>query len=303
MTRLTVADVSQLAASLPALDRRLRRSTGFDLLTLALMTARGPVVDGAASRLAGLEVSVVPVTAGAGTIDGFADAVASTCRHIGCRSRVTAKADVAGLAFAAERGAELALLADDERFIALNLATGACVDNGLATGHAYAMALHGAARGVAGQPVLVIGLGPVGLAACATLTRLGATVLVCDTDLVRVEVAARSFSVLPVVSVEIGLEGVDLVLDASPAPDLIGEEWVSERSVVAAPGLPRGVTSAAAATLGHRLIHEPLALGVASMVAQSCLGIWTDQESRPARRPRRVRGRRARRSRGPCGVR
>ncbi|MHB0981577.1 MAG: 3-methylornithyl-N6-L-lysine dehydrogenase PylD [Thermoleophilia bacterium] len=303
MTRLTAADVSQFAALLPALDRRLRRSTGFDLLTLALMTARGPVVDGAASRLAGLEVSVVPVTAGAGTIDGFADAVASTCAHIGCRSRVTAKTDVAGLAFAAERRADLALLADDERFIALNLATGACVDNGLATGHAYAMALHAAARGVAGQPVLVIGLGPVGMAACATLTRLGATVLVCDTDLVRVEVAARSFPVLPVLSVGIGLEEVDLVLDASPAPDLIGEEWVGERSVVAAPGLPGGVTSAAAAALGHRLIHEPLALGVAAMVAQSCLGIWTDQESRPVRRPRRVRGRRVGRSRGPCGVR
>jgi pyrrolysine biosynthesis protein PylD len=299
VTRLTAADVSQLAASLPALDRRLRRSTGCDLLTLALMTARGPVVDGAASRLAGLEVSVVPVTAGAGTIDGFADAVASTCRHIGCRSRVTAKTDVAGLAFAAERGTELVLLADDERFIALNLATGGCVDNGLATGHAYAMALHGAARGVAGQPVLVIGLGPVGLAACATLTRLGATVFVCDADLVRVEVAARSFPVLPVLSVQTGLENVDLVLDASPAPDLITEAWVNERSVVAAPGLPSGVTTAAAAALGHRLIHEPLALGVAAMVAQSCLGIWTDPESRPVRRPRRARGRR---SRGPCGV-
>lgn len=301
MTRLTADDVGMVAASLPALDRRLRRATGFDLLTLALMTARGPGPGGPSTCPAGVEVAVVPVTAGAGTISGFAEAVASVCAHIGCRSRVSARSDVAGLAFAAERGAELVLLADDERFIALNLSSGSFVDNGLATGHAYAMALHGAARGVAGRPVLVIGLGPVGLAACATFARLGATVLVCDTDLVRVEVATRSLPVLPVLSVEIGLDEVDLVLDASPAPDLIGEDWVSERSVVVAPGLPKGVTPGAAAALGHRLIHESLALGVAAMVAQSCLGIWTDRGSRSSRRPRRARAQPAGHSRGPSG--
>lgn len=287
MTRLTPADVAPLAESLPGLDDRLRGSTGLGLLPLAVMTAVGPGVDASARLPVGVEATVIPVTAGAGTISGFAEAVAAICEHIGCRSRVAPKTDVAGLAFAAERGAGLVLLADDDRFIALDLSTGFCVDNGLATGHAYAMALHAAAQGVAGRSVLVIGLGAVGMAACATLVRLGADVLVCDTDLVRVEVAARSFPVLPVLSVELGLEGSELVLDASPAPDVIGAEWVTERSVVAAPGMPLGVTASAASALDGRLVHEPLALGVAAMIAQSCLGIWTDQESHPPRRGRR----------------
>ncbi|MHB8869551.1 MAG: 3-methylornithyl-N6-L-lysine dehydrogenase PylD [Thermoleophilia bacterium] len=298
MTRLTADDVGMVAESLPALDRALLRATGADLLTLALMTACGPEPDDPSAYMPGMEVEVVPITAGAGTISGFTEAVAAVCAHIGCHTHVSTRTDVAGLAFAAERGAELVLLADDERFIAFNLFTGSFVDNGLATGHAYAMALHGAAGGVAGREVLVIGLGPVGLAACATLARLGATVLVCDTDLVRVEVATRSLPVLPVPSVKIGLESVDLVLDASPAPALVRDEWVTARSVVAAPGLPSGVAAGAAAALGYRLIHEPLALGVAAMVVQSCLGIWTDCET-PPRRPRRVRFRPEVRTRGP----
>ncbi|MHB1344803.1 MAG: 3-methylornithyl-N6-L-lysine dehydrogenase PylD, partial [Thermoleophilia bacterium] len=177
MTRLTADDVGPVAESLPALDRALRRATGADLLTLASMTACGPEPDDPSAYISGMEVEVVPVTAGAGTISGFAEAAAAVCAHIGCHSHVSTRSDVAGLAFAAERGAELVLLADDERFIAFNLFTGSFVDNGLATGHAYAMALYGAAGGVAGREVLVVGLGPVGLAACATLTRLGATVL------------------------------------------------------------------------------------------------------------------------------
>lgn len=301
MTRLTADDVGSVATSLPTLDRDLRRATGSDLLGLALMTARGPGLDTDRDRLAGLNVAVVPVTAGMGAIGGFAEAVSAVCAHLGCRSRVTPATDVAGLAFAAERGTDLALLADDERFIALGLATGTCVDNGFATGHAYAMALQAAAKGVAGRPVLVIGLGPVGLAACATLTRLGATVLVCDIDLVRVEVAARSFPVLPVVSVEAGLREVDLVLDASPARDLIAERWVDADSVVAAPGLPCGATPEAAAALGRRLIHEPLALGVAAMVAQSCIGIWTDQGAPPRGRARKGRAWSGGHTRGPIG--
>jgi hypothetical protein len=39
--------------------------------------------------------------------------------------------------------------------------------------------------------------------------------------------------------------------------------------VVSSPGLPPGVTAAAARALGERLVHEPLALGVAAMAVEA----------------------------------
>lgn len=289
MTRLTEHDIVTLPATLPALDEQLLAATGADLTSLACMTAQGPDIEHPAARIKGVEVCVVPVTSGQGTIDGFVEAVAAVCAHLGCHSWIAGESDVAGLAFAVERGAELVLLADDARFIALNLAEGTCVDNGLATGYAYAMALNGAAGGLAGRAVLVLGLGPVGLAACAALHRLGAHVHVYDPDRAKVEVAERFFCVVPMESAHQGLRHAELVLDASPAPGLIDDTWVGPRSIVAAPGMPCGVTPEAMSALGNRLLHEPLALGVAAMVAQSCLGIWTEPSSRPPRGPRRLR--------------
>ena len=69
-----------------------------------------------------------------------------------------------------------------------------------------------------------------------------------------------------------GLARCRLVLDATPSPDLIDAGWVGGDGVVSSPGLPPGVTAAAAAALGDRLVHEPLALGVAAMAVQALLG-------------------------------
>jgi hypothetical protein len=69
-----------------------------------------------------------------------------------------------------------------------------------------------------------------------------------------------------------GLARCRLVLDATPSPDLIDADWVRSDGIVSSPGLPPGVTPAAATALGDRLVHEPLALGVAAMAVQALLG-------------------------------
>ena len=76
---------------------------------------------------------------------------------------------------------------------------------------------------------------------------------------------------LPVTAVSLaaGLAGSRLVLDATPTPDLIDAGWVGADGVVSSPGLPPGVTAAAAQALGERLVHEPLALGVAAMAVEA----------------------------------
>ena len=59
------------------------------------------------------------------------------------------------------------------------------------------------------------------------------------------------------------------MLDATPTPGLIDAAWVGDDGIVCSPGLPPGVTAAAARALGERLVHEPLALGVAAMAVEA----------------------------------
>lgn len=285
---MTAGDVDHLPADLPIMDEALRRVTG---LSIAALARRAAGARTATLFPAGRRVCVVPVTAGQGIIEGFSEAVAAVCRHIGCQVSVSPHTDVAGWAFAAERGEEVVLAADDQRFIALNIRMGVCIDNGIATGEGYATALDAASGGVAGRAVLVVGLGSVGMAAAVRLHHLGASVLVADLDAARVEVALHTLPVLAVDSTEAGLGVCDLVLDASTGEGFIPGSWVSPASVVAAAGVPCGVTPDAAEVLGDRLIHDPLVLGVATMVAKACLGVGRGDRRAGGRERSNERGR------------
>ncbi len=268
MTRLTEGDVRHLTADLVAWEQGLRRLTG---LSLAELAERACAADaGAAARLRGARIGIIPISAGLGFIPGFSECVAAILRHLGGDAFVTPQADVLGLQYAAEHGAEVVFAADDYRFIALSIRTGACVDNDSATAAGYVAALD-AAVPVADQPVLVIGLGPVGRAAARRLVDLGAHVLAAETDRGRARAAAAELNVR-LVSLEEGLAACSSVVDAAPAADLISVDWVGERSVVVAPGLPPAATEAARAALGDRYVHEPLAVGVAVMALAAIIG-------------------------------
>ncbi len=284
MTRLIESDVRGLTAHLVAVEAALVRLTGCDLVGLGAM-ACGVGESDARDAFAVAGVAVVPITSGEGLIPGFAECVAAICAQLGCRARITAATDVAGFAEALVRGDDLVFAADDRKFLAFDFARRTVADDDPCTAWAYVAALDRAARsggadglggsagaeGVAGKPVLVIGLGPVGTAAAARLVELGADVLVAELDEARRARVAGELPVTPVSLAE-GLECCRLVLDATPSPDLIDTRWVGSDSIVSSPGLPPGVTPAAAGALGDRLVHEPLALGVAAMAVQALLG-------------------------------
>ena len=277
MTRLIESDVRSLTAHLIEVEAALVRLTGCDFVALG---ARACGVHEAAARdaLAYAAVAVVPITTGEGLIPGFAECVAAICAHLGCHARVTAAADVAGFAETLGSGDDLVFAADDRKFLAFDFARRTVADDDPCTAWAYAAALDRAAAtagaagadGVAGKPVLVIGLGPVGAAAAARLVELGADVFVAELDETRLERVAGELEITPV-SLADGLARCRLVLDATPSPDLIDAGWVGGAGVVSSPGLPPGVTAAAAKALGDRLVHEPLALGVAAMAVQALL--------------------------------
>ena len=286
MTRLTEDDVRGLTAGLLRFETGLVEVSG---LTLRTLGARTVTVDAAASSL-GRAAAVpaatrspapapdlrtdavfacVPVTTGEGLISGFSECVAVILRHMGWRASVTAQADVRGIQEAVDGGAEVFFMADDHRFVAVNVRQGRCVDDDPATAHGYVTALEAAAGDLAGRRVLLLGLGPVGCAAAGRLLARGARLSVVEPDGERAALAAARGLAFERVELAEGLRGVDLVFDATPAPAVIDEAQVGPRTIAAVPGVPSAFTLAAQARLGVRHIHEPLAIGVAVMAARA----------------------------------
>lgn len=277
MTRLQAHDMSAVARDLDAYDRELRVKTG---LTLRGIACRAAGVDAQefARRSVGCRAAVVSLTCGEGVIRGFAESLQRILSHLGLPASVTAEPDVAGLAAAYAEGAELVLLADDHRFIAVNTRSRIVVDNADATGAGFAWGLNLMAGGLAGRPVLVLGCGPVGCSAAVTLQRIGASVSLFDPDPTASGRAARMLSESGAgpVAVEHALESAlgrhRLIVDATPASNLIGAEHIHPDTFVSAPGVPLGLTAAAADRIAGRLLHDRLEIGVAAMAAGAMAG-------------------------------
>lgn len=267
MTRLTEDDVRGLMEGLARFDAGLRSLAGVDIRTVALHACG---IDDA-SLLPGARVAVVPVSSGLGIIPRFSRCVAAVLEYLGCDARVVRQPDVKGLQEAVDGGAEVVMLADDDRFVALNVHRGVCADDDPCTAHGYVAALEIAADGLQRRPVLVLGQGPVGRAAAKRLLHLGAEVLVVEPDLERAQFARGAGA--RIVTLDEGLRSATLIVDATPAPDLIGELAISEGTIAAVPGVPSAFTLAAQARLGVRHIHEPLALGVAVMAVEALSGV------------------------------
>ncbi len=286
MTRLTEDDVRALTAGLLRFESGLVEVSGLTLRTLAARTvaadaaapspghpaalpAAAPSPASASGLRSDAAFACVPVTTGEGLISGFSECVAVILRHMGWKATVTAQADVRGIQEAVDGGAEVFFMADDHRFVAVNVRKGRCVDDDPATAHGYVTALEAAAGGLAGRRVLLLGLGPVGCAAAGRLLARGARLSVVEPDGERAALAAARGLAFERVELAEGLRGVDLVFDATPAPAVIDEAQVGPRTIAAVPGVPSAFTGAAQARLGVRHIHEPLAIGVAVMAARA----------------------------------
>lgn len=271
MTRLCSADVLPIPASLPEYDQLLKSQTGHSLRELAKMTA-GISGSGTDNSVAELKAAVVPLTSGQGIIPGFSLAVKSIVEFTGITAWVT-QPDRSGWEEALKQRADIILAADDHRFLAFIPATGQTVDNSAATGRAFAMALNCAAGGVAGRDVWLIGLGPVGLSAGSLLHELGCKLVVSELIPERIKGARACFPCTLFRELDQGRAVPSLILDASPAADAIPGQFIHDRTIVAAPGLPLGIPAEALAGLGKkRLIHDPLPLGVAAMALEAaCL--------------------------------
>jgi 3-methylornithyl-N6-L-lysine dehydrogenase len=271
VTRLTQKDIHHISVCLEAYNQDLVKKTGRSLLGIACH-ACSTNEEKVRHWIHSFDVCVVPITAGQGIISEFCETVAAILTFLGCHARVSHKPDVSGMAAAFETRADAVMMADDHRFVGIGLDTGYVADNSVATGRGFASALDLMAGGIAGSDVLVLGCGPVGEAAACKLLFFGARVALFDKDPVIARGLKNRLSNYPggrEIQIEKTLEAAlsyhRYILEATPSPDAVPDHLVSKNMLIAAPGVPPGVSRQASEMLGNRVVHDTLEIGVAVM--------------------------------------
>jgi pyrrolysine biosynthesis protein PylD len=271
MTRLMSEDIRFIGDDLARYDSELLRKTGLSLRQIACRAA-GMEEAEARRSLASVVAGVVPMTSGEGIIVGFSEAVADILGYLGASSFVTDMADVAGLAEAVRRGADVVFLADDLRFVALNLSSRIVADISVAPALGYGAALVARAGVIETKTIWVLGAGVVGWHAIAAVQALGARVSVYDPDPKKIRDLESEAGLAVEKDLEEALQNFELIVDASPAAGIIKERHIKPDTAIAAPGLPLGLCPGALVSIGDRLIHDPLQIGVATMLVLAIQG-------------------------------
>lgn len=258
MTRLAKEDIQGMEKNSRELDEWMKSATGASLLEI------GAYAMGKSLPIPKMKVAVVPVTSGLGIITGFSEKVRDILTALGMAAFVTGKTDVAGVQEAFIRNAEVVFMADDETFSAFHLLNGVYSDNSVATGRGFAAALYLATGRKSDIEVLVLGAGPVGQAAMDFFQEQGIAMILAEPESAKRRLCQQKYPELKIA--DDWTNGVyDYVLEATPRLDLVTHQQVRQRTIISAPGVPRGVTSAAAKK-AKIVIHNLLELGVATML-------------------------------------
>ncbi|MDW7675402.1 MAG: 3-methylornithyl-N6-L-lysine dehydrogenase PylD [Bacillota bacterium] len=273
MTRLTEKDIKGLTYELKLYDADLYRKTGMTLLQIAC-TAAGLSIDYFLQQSASKKVAVVPITVGQGIIGSFASSIQGVTNYLGFETFVTEETDVTGIAKGVINGADILFMADDNKFIAVNLEKKLIIDNGKATGRGFVAAMQGLANGLKNKEVLVIGAGQVGSEAISYLLSIGAKVAFLDSDPMKTKALIEQYpDKLSSLKIESNLNQALLnykyIVDACPLAAFMTQDNLHPEAKVAAPGVPLGLTADLYSTYQHNVIHDPLQIGVATMLAMA----------------------------------
>lgn len=272
MTRLITEWISDMEETAADWNDRLKAYTGMGYMELAAAVSERNVSD-ILHASETITVAAVPVTCGEGIIGNFAESVAAIVRAMGFKAFVTEYTDVDGLYEAKVRDADIVFMADDIRYVALNLINGNMSENNMATAYGYAEILRtmaGARDGgmngaLTDKPVLVLGYGIVGQLMAERLTSMGGRVAVYEKDETK-KVQVDSDGYLWVNRKEIA--EYNLIADATCEGGwLSADELYEESSVlIAAPGIPLLLDEKSAENLKGRYIHDMLEIGTAVML-------------------------------------
>lgn len=262
MTRLRTEWISSIEKNLMDYDRELKKKTGCSLAELAAKTC-GMSEESFLKRVASHKVASVPITQGEGVIGSFAQSVASTANTVGANSFVTEHSDVSGIYQALVNDADIIFLADDERFLSLNIKTGAFGENDNCTARGYVKALELMTGNLSGKEVLVLGCGRVGTQIVEVLKKFDVTITVYDIEEKKTDKFGAEVKKLK--SKE-KIKDFLYIMDATNTGKWLKEDMLNENVRISAPGIPLSLTEEAMKIYGERVVHDLLPLGTAVML-------------------------------------
>jgi len=275
MTRLRTEDIEHIRHELKAYDQQLLNKTGKTLKAIA-SHAVGLLDSGLDEIIKSNKVCVIPLTCGQGIIDSFSATVSGIISYLGFNSFAAENSDAAGIAEAFEKKSDIILFADDYRFVAINVRTKYVSDNIEMTAKGFVAGLDLMATGLKGKNVLVIGCGEVGSHTVKILVTMG--VLVTASDINPQLTSTLQKEIADVLKTNIQIDNnwhstsgkYQYIIDATPSTDLVDASVITPDTYVAVPGVPCGLSSEARKKLFNRYLHDPLQIGVATMVIDAC---------------------------------
>lgn len=275
MTRLRTENIEHIPRELTVYDQQLLNMTGETLKGIALRAV--DLSDREFDKIVkSFKVCVIPLTCGQGVIDRFSDTVSGIISHLGFNSFAAQNSDAAGIAESFEKKSDIIFLADDYRFVAINVHTKYVSDNDEMTAKGFAAALDLMAGGLKGKNALVIGCGPVGSHTAKILVNMGVLVSVCDINAQRASTLQKEIMDELKTTIQIDNRWHSIsgkyryIIDATPAADFIDASAITPETCIAVPGVPCGLSSEARKKLSNRYLHDPLQIGVAAMAIDAC---------------------------------
>ncbi|QOX62340.1 3-methylornithyl-N6-L-lysine dehydrogenase PylD [Anoxybacterium hadale] len=266
MTRLITEWIADIEHNIREQERDLKSKTGHDYTSLAAK-AGGWSYGDIERASQEIKVAVVPVTTGQGIIGSFAQSVAAVTKTMGFRSYVTQHTDVNGMHEAYQHDADIVYLADDDRFISVNLNKKKMADNNVATAAGYIAALDGAIGSFVGKEVLLMGYGALGREFLKGLKKKGISVAVFDLDKERLGQASREE--VTAIDSFARISSYRYIIDATSQGSWLHQGLLHPEAWIAAPGIPLSLNEGAQEIYSERLIHDPLQIGVAAMLGMT----------------------------------
>jgi len=263
MTRLITEWIDEIKNTAKAKEAVLKEKTGLDFIALAAKSSGWSVAD--IERAAQyLKVGVVPITTGRGIIGSFSESVAAITASMGFQSFVTDCFDVNGIYEAHRKEADILFMADDDRYISMNLTKKKMADNNAATAAGYLTALEEAGGSLVGKEVLLLGFGVLGQEFLKRLMKRGISVTGYDTDANRLK--AMGWSGASILEDIEEMKRFKIIVDATNQGDWIHPGMLHPDAWIASPGIPVSLDQEIYPVYEKRIIHDYLEIGTAAML-------------------------------------